>query len=188
MTRSLPSSWPEWDVTDKAIEDMGREFPTALYGGIPRNVSTGADVVRLEQMIGKAEVTRILAGTDDRKSKAWKSALRQQQRYRRGERGVKGIAADRSEKLTTAARNAARNRFVGAPGPLNVRISVRWVISRDSKKSTPEAPLAGEALAAFKTAVTGGQYVRAIQIVTWAWGLDPSEVVELQAVHGVRIG
>jgi hypothetical protein len=185
---ALPSSWPQWDVYEEAAEAATIHFTAALYGGIPQRFHSGRDVVQLEGMIGKTEVTRILAGTDDKKSKAWKSAQRQQQRYRRGERGVKSIAAGKAAQLKAAARQWARSAFLKLDGPLDVTVSVKWLISRDVKKSTPTAMLTGDALTAFKAAVLGGKYIRAIQIVTWEWGLDPHEVAELRAVYGVRIG
>lgn len=180
--------WPEWDVDDRAVEQMAELFPAAIQRGIPTSANTGADVVTFENVLGRSRVTEILSGTTDKKSKAWKSAQRQQQRYRRGERGRTKLTPRIQEKLKQGAVREARARFARQDGPTDVSLVVKWTISSDTKRANPNARLADDYWRAFQGAVLRGNYVRAVQVVTEAYGVLADEVAALHAVMSVRIG
>lgn len=119
MVEINPKDRPTWDYDPASVErQLKAEFQQALYGPEPRvpaawqapRVSGGADVLALRDSVGREDVMRALAGTGDKRSKAWANARKQLSSYGRGARGGRPTEEQRQRLQDLADRAEARSR------------------------------------------------------------------------------
>jgi hypothetical protein len=171
--------YPEWDMSAGTRSRIDAQVREQIYRGVPPGEDSGAS----EQQIGREELTRRLAGTGDKSSRAWKTARDTLTRYRNGRRRVGSKNATRIRKATEAAR---RDRMHAAR-TARVQISAGWQTSRTLWLGKAVADLSGPDLYDFLDAIEAGNTLLAIQIVADVYGLDPEFVMSLEEIGEITI-
>lgn len=170
----MERGYPEWDTDEETDQTVDEGVNDGVYRGVP----PGEDVAGSEAQIGREELTRRLAGTDDKSSRAWKTARDTLTRYRSGRRRVGARNAARIRQATQAARRDQ----IRAARRLHVEIAAGWQTSRTLWLGRAVADLTGADLEDFLAAVAAGDTMLAVQIVADTYGLDPEFVMGIDDV------
>lgn len=177
----MPRNWPEWDMNDETRQALNQGIESELFGDQPEP-SNADDVQALQNQYGRERLTEWLAGTNDRKSRAWKSARDGLSARRAGRRGIGSAWRDR---FRSAARQGRADK-IRQRGSLFVSITADIRTSRATDYGrTMKADLTGSALDDYLNAAQEGNHVQASMIVADAYGLDPEFIVEIDNITGI---
>ncbi|MET7303609.1 hypothetical protein [Embleya sp. NPDC005575] len=169
-----------WAVDAAVAEELDQKMGAAVYGDLARGEFQIRDIV---DRIGKRELAVMLSGTDDLKSRAYKNMRDNIGRYLRGTRSPRADVRDRIESLCKEVRiQEIRNR-----SSLRVEINACVITSRTKWCGLIGATLDGSLLDAFADALSAGNPLLAMQVVSDGYGLDPDLVEELASVSSVKI-
>ena len=163
-----------WTMSSDVRQGLGEKVSQALYGGID-----SGNVGGLIEQFGKPELASRIAGTTDKKSRAYRSARDSLTRWQRGSRRPSKANA---AKLDVAAKGEKRAK-IRAGGSAAVSMGAAVKTSKSSWTGRMTATLTGSALADFLDATGDGNYELAAQIVSDQYGLNPDYVEGLSGVN-----
>src|SRR5699024_9156455 len=176
----MPRQYPEWDMSDEARQSLNNKASSAHFAGVPEPQSP-ADIRAMQDRYGKDQLIEWLSGTDDKSSRAWKSARDGLSRRRNGRGGIGQVWR---QKFQTAGRKAATSG-IRAQGSLSVtltadvRVSSRWHRGRPMYAS-----LSGNDLNDYLDALESGNIEGAAMVVADSYGIPPESITELDNISG----
>lgn len=177
----MPREFPEWEMSDDDRRELEGMIDQGMFGDLPPVPESPEDVRRMQDTYGKENLIRWLSGTDDKRSRAWKSARDGLSRRRTGRQGIGKLWRD---KFRTAGRRSRADALTSR-GRLSVsltadiRTSRAWDYGR-----TMSAVLTGDDLTDYLSALQDGNYENAAMIVAEAYGIDPEVIVEIANISG----
>jgi hypothetical protein len=173
------SGYEPWDV-DKTLKDKIRSLVDRIvYRGVPKG-----DIAGMVDAIGKEKLAFRLAGTTDKKSRAYKTARDSLTRWIKGKRKPKATTV---EKVNGAVKNQKLGEF-RQRGSISVSVVGNYKTSKTVwKNGNVHASLTGEAKENFLAALESGDNETAIQIACAEYGLDPDLVENLEDITNFNI-
>lgn len=175
----MARDYEQWDMSDDTRRQLGESIESGAYSGAPE-ARDAQGVQAMQDELGREELTRRLSGTDDKRSRAWKSARDSLSRWRSGRRAVSSQAAGRLQGASRAFwRLGMRQR-----GSVHVDLTVTVRTSRTSWTGVMSADLTGGALEDYLDALEAGNFEGVAQVVADNYGLDPEYIESVESVHG----
>lgn len=172
----MPREYNSWDINPKANDKMVKSSEDAMY----KDVGNGSDVSEVVDRVGKQELINRLAGTTDKKTRAYKSARDKVQRWVKGSRNPRKDNAARMRAMMEEKRRAE----IAATGQVNVKIKADFRFS-SGKWDYVQAPLTGDALTDYLSAMERGDVEMATQIVAEQYGIDPNDIEGFDGFEGI---
>lgn len=171
----MARDWIPWGLSGEVKGKLNRHIGNSVYRDVPQD-----DIRAAEQKYGKDELAFRMAGTQDKKSRAYKSARDRLTRIRNGK-----VRTPKAATVNSVNRAAKKSRT----DELRKRssISVSCVADVKTSRTTWErgnikATLSGDALEEFLTALDKGDQEGALQIMCDEYGLDPDYVEDITDV------
>ncbi|MFC9916348.1 hypothetical protein [Streptomyces sp. NPDC127197] len=174
----MSSPYDEWEIPDPVHRDLEQGLMEGVYGAM-----ADGSIQSVVDAIGKQELILMMAGTTDKKSRAYKSARDKVGRWLKGSRRPSKAG---QQLLDSLAKKFKRDQVM-ARGSLSVSISGTFVTSKKPWKGKMSATLTGTALADFMDALEGGDPMWAAQVVCQEYGMDPDVVLELTEVGEISV-
>lgn len=164
-----------------ARADFTKQAADPLYGSLP----AGSDVRGAVDAIGRRALAEQLAGTTDRKSRAYKNARDYVSRHLAGRRTR--VNPEYQRKIERAVRSE-RKRELRAAGPITVAVTGTIRVSKQGRYWTGNmrATLDGDALRDYLDALARDDGKEALGIVLDKYGLNPESVAEVRDITGVE--
>jgi hypothetical protein len=165
----LPWNWGE---TTKAKLD--RKVDQKMFSNLPRDdVRAQVDTTQKERLAAQ------MAGTADKKSRAYKSARDALTRWATGKRTPKPASL---AKVNNAAR-ADRISQYRSRGSLNISVVGDWRTSKTTwKNGNVHTQLTGQKQQDFLDAIERGDNETAVKIVCDHYGLDPDLIENIENI------
>lgn len=170
--------YEHWDVNPGQHDKLQKGTDGALYNGVAEG-NNPRDVIN---QVGKQALIERMAGTTDKKSRAYKSARDQVQRWNKGSRKPSKANQGRLRAIAEEARRSA----VSALGKMFVKIAATFRFSSGTWDYV-QADLTGDALSDYLAAVERGDYEMATQIVAEEYGIDPGDIEGFDDFGGVEM-
>lgn len=172
----MAREYNSWDMEAGTRARMAEGYKSSAYGDLP----PGSDVNAIVDRVGKQELIQRLAGTTDKKDRAYKSA---RDKVTRWEKGTRNPNKDAQSRMSAIMEDKRRQEMRNA-GRVNVKVKGEYRFSSGTWDYV-EAPLTGPALEDFMSAMERGDYEMATQIVAEEYGVDPGDIEGMEGFEGV---
>jgi hypothetical protein len=168
-----------WDMSDQDRAQLRGAMEEAALAGTREST----DVGDLIEQLGGRRVAEILSGTTDHKSRAYRSQLRNVQRWRQG----RSPAARTVQRLTSSRRTEAARKMRDA-GSVEYTAEATWVTSRKPWRGEAHGTLSGRRLAAFADAIESGDYETAAEVMAGDYFGQEDIVAGVEDLGGITLG
>jgi hypothetical protein len=171
------------EISDNAIR---AKFHTQADDAVH---ATGAGVEWMNRLVNKAggrdRLAMRLAGTDDKKSRAYKS---QRDYISRIVRGGRGIGKGKASILSKAARTMAADKVRQKTGPTKVKIAATWKISSTEWNGAATGEFTGEERETLASLIESGDHDAILDMVTNKYGEEFAEqMLDVIDFEGIEI-
>lgn len=157
-----------WDMTDPERARVRESMSRAAMRGVPGDAS----VTDLIGELGNSRVAEILSGSSDKKSRGYRSALRNVQRWQQGRQPARRTV----ERVTAARRREAATRL-RTSGGVGYQADAKWTTSKSPWIGTAKGRLTGRRLDQFSQHVENGDWESAAEMLAGDYFGDDGVVI-----------